>query len=261
MAEHPRRAPGSEPFGSEPSGPEPFSAEQFHVTPYGDSAVLVTPRSGDAAERRRAARRARSALAVHRPRGVVDLVAGLESLLVEYNPLQVSQEALAQTLLLIAEASDHLTDGDGGRRFVIPTVFGGERSPDLESVALELGVSVEEAVTAFTGSVLTINLLAAAMAPMMDGVRFPRGVARLAEPRTDVPAGSVMVAGTNAIIQPFPGPTGWRVIGRTPLTICDITRNPAVSFRPGDTVTFAPLAPERWDELAGGFLEASGEGQ
>lgn len=248
-------------YSPEAFNTDQFRAEQFHVTPYGDSAVLLTPTSGDTAERRRAARRIRSTLARRRPRGVVDLVAGLESLLVEYNPLQVSQEALAETLLLIAESSDHVSEDASGRRFVIPAVFGGEHAPDLDSVALELGVSVEEAVRAFTSSVLTINLLAAAMAPMMDGVRFPRGVARLAEPRTDVPAGSVMVAGTNAIIQPFPGPTGWRVIGRTPLTICDITRDPAVSFRPGDTVTFTPLDAGRWGEFEGGFLEAAGEGQ
>ena len=47
-----------------------------------------------------------------------------------------------------------------------------------------------------------------------------------------------MIAGTNAIIQPFPGPTGWRVIGRTPLTIVDSRRERPVSFAPGDIVRF-----------------------
>lgn len=243
MAEHP---PGSS------------SPQQFSVTPYGDSALLLTPASADPAERRQAATRLRAAVALRRPRGVLDLAAGLESLLVEFDPLQVSADSLADTLLLIAETSEHVAEAGEAREFVIPTVFGGEHSPDLESVALELGISVEETLTAFTDSVLTINLLASAMAPMMAGVRFPRQLARLAEPRTDVPPGSVMVAGTNAIIQPFPGPTGWRVIGRTPLTICDISRDPAVSFRPGDTVRFTALPQERWDELAGDFLEPVG---
>jgi KipI family sensor histidine kinase inhibitor len=243
MAEHP---PGSS------------SPQQFSVTPYGDSAVLLTPTSTDPAERRLAATRLRAAVAHHRPRGVVDLAAGLESLLVEFDPLQVSHDSLEDTLLLIAETSDHVAEAGDAREFVIPTVFGGDHSPDLPSVAGELGLTVEETITAFTGSVLTINLLASAMAPMMAGVQFPRQLARLAEPRTDVPSGSIMVAGTNAIIQPFPGPTGWRVIGRTPLTICDISRDPAVSFRPGDTVRFTAIPQERWDELAGKFLEPVG---
>ncbi|WP_138418272.1 5-oxoprolinase subunit B family protein [Sinomonas gamaensis] len=243
MAEHP---PGSS------------SPQQFSVTPYGDSAVLLTPTSTDPAERRLAATRLRAAVAHHRPRGVVDLAAGLESLLVEFDPLQVSHDLLEDTLLLIAETSDHVAEAGDAREFVIPTVFGGDHSPDLPSVASELGLTVEETITTFTGSVLTINLLASAMAPMMAGVQFPRQLARLAEPRTDVPSGSIMVAGTNAIIQPFPGPTGWRVIGRTPLTICDISRDPAVSFRPGDTVRFTAIPQERWDELAGEFLEPVG---
>jgi KipI family sensor histidine kinase inhibitor len=234
------------------------SPQQFSITPYGDSAVLLTPTSDDPGERRLAATRLRAAVAHHRPRGVVDLAAGLESLLVEFDPLQVSEASLADTLLLIAQTSEHVGEDEEAREFVIPMVFGGEHSPDLESVALELGLTVQETIAAFTGSVLTISLLASAMAPMMAGVQFPRQLARLAEPRTDVPSGSIMVAGTNAIIQPFPGPTGWRVIGRTPLTICDISRDPAVSFRPGDTVRFTDLAHERWDELAGAFLEPVG---
>ncbi len=79
------------------------------------------------------------------------------------------------------------------------------------------------------------------MAPMMDGHRTATGIRRRAQPRTDVAPGSIMVAGTNAIIQPFPGPTGWRVIGRTPHTIVDIRQSPPTSFGPGDAVTFVRI--------------------
>jgi allophanate hydrolase subunit 1 len=133
-------------------------------------------------------------------------------------------------------------------------VINDEFAPDLTGVAEELGLSREATLEAFTSSVLTINLLAAAMAPMMAGVQFPGQVSRCAEPRTDVAAGSVMVAGTSAIIQPFPGPTGWKVIGRTPLTICDIHEDPATSYRPGDRVRFSVIPESGWAELEGQFL-------
>jgi allophanate hydrolase subunit 1 len=124
-------------------------------------------------------------------------------------------------------------------------------------VAEELGLNQEATLSALTSSVLTINLLAAAMAPMMAGVQFPGQVSRCAEPRTDVVPGSVMVAGTSAIIQPFPGPSGWKVIGRTPLTICDIHEDPATSYRPGDRVRFEVIPESRWAELEGRFLRPS----
>lgn len=63
-----------------------------------------------------------------------------------------------------------------------------------------------------------------------------------------------MIAGTNAIIQPFPGPTGWRVVGRTPYTIVDITRPDPVSFGTGDVVRFVPVSRDEAAALDAGFL-------
>jgi allophanate hydrolase subunit 1 len=63
-----------------------------------------------------------------------------------------------------------------------------------------------------------------------------------------------MVAGTSAIIQPFPGPSGWKVIGRTPLTVCDIREDPATSYTPGDRVRFRVIPESDWEALEGQFL-------
>lgn len=63
-----------------------------------------------------------------------------------------------------------------------------------------------------------------------------------------------MIAGTNAIIQPFPGPTGWRVVGRTPHTIVDISRPDPVSFGTGDIVRFVPVTRDEACALDAGFL-------
>jgi allophanate hydrolase subunit 1 len=206
--------------------------------------------------RRAGARQLRDILLDVRPYGVLNLVAGAESLLVEFDCLAVTHGQLAQTIRLAVEGLGLQNAGPaaGAKDFVIPMVVREEFSPDLPGVAEELGLSQEATLAALTSSVLTINLLAAAMAPMMAGVQFPGQVSRCAEPRTDVAPGSVMVAGTSAIIQPFPGPSGWKVIGRTPLTICDIHEEPATSYRPGDRVRFEVIPESRWAELEGQFL-------
>ncbi|WP_082072104.1 carboxyltransferase domain-containing protein [Pseudarthrobacter chlorophenolicus] len=224
--------------------------------PFGDSALMLRIADEDAEARRAGARRLRDILLDVRPYGVLNLVSGAESLLVEFDCLAVSHGQLAQTIRL-AVAGMGLQDAGpvaGAKDLVVPMVVSGEFSPDLPGVAQELGLSQEATLSALTSSVLTINLLAAAMAPMMAGVNFPGQVSRCAEPRTDVPPGSVMVAGTSAIIQPFPGPSGWKVIGRTPLTICDIHEDPATSYRPGDRVRFEIIPESRWAELEGRFL-------
>lgn len=211
-------------------------------------------------KRQAGSRRLREILLDVRPHGMVDVVAGIDSLLVEFDCLQVGHAQLAQTIRLAA--AGHGLDGgahtDTGNEFVIPVVITADFAPDLPDVASELGISQDEVLARLEASELSINLLASAMAPMMGPVRFPGQVSRCREPRTNVDSGSVMVAGTNAIIQPFPGPTGWKVIGRTPLTICDIREDPATSYKPGDRVRFKVVPSSQWEPLAGRFLRPVG---
>jgi allophanate hydrolase subunit 1 len=233
----------------------------IEAEPFGDSALMLRVEDDDPEVRRAGARRLRDILLDVRPYGVLNLVAGAESLLVEFDCLAVNHGQLAQTVRL-AVAGLGIQDAapaTGAKDFVIPMVVSEEFSPDLPGVAEELGLNQEATLAALTSSVLTINLLAAAMAPMMAGVQFPGQVSRCAEPRTDVAPGSVMVAGTSAIIQPFPGPSGWKVIGRTPLTICDIHEDPATSYRPGDRVRFEVIPESRWAELEGRFLRSKSQ--
>ena len=226
------------------------------VEPFGDSAVMVTVPHAEQAVRRSAIVAFRDRFLAHRPHGVLDVVSGLESLLIEFDPLRTTPEHVEYAVRLLARWAP----GDGPelpravREFAVPVVFDEETGPDLVSVAEEVGLETAELVEAIAKSTFTIALLGAAMAPMMDGLELPRPVRRCAEPRTDVAPGAIMIAGDNAIIQPFPGPTGWRVVGRTPHTIVDISRPDPVSFGPGDVMRFVPVTRDEAAGLDAGFL-------
>ncbi|SDO95910.1 sensor histidine kinase inhibitor, KipI family [Streptomyces sp. cf386] len=226
------------------------------VEPFGDSAVMVTVPHPDPALRRAAIVAFRERFLADRPHGVLDVVSGLESLLVEFDPLQTAPTHVEYAVRLLARrlpVHEPLRPRTA-LRFAIPVVFDEETGPDLAAVAEEVGLAPAEVVEAIAQSTFTISLLGAAMAPMMDGLRVPRPVRRRAEPRTDVAPGAIMVAGTNAIIQPFPGPTGWRVVGRTPHTIVDISRPEPVSFGTGDIVRFVPVTRDEAAALDASFL-------
>ncbi|MEU9957838.1 carboxyltransferase domain-containing protein [Streptomyces sp. NPDC050982] len=230
------------------------------VEPFGDSAVMVTIPHAEQAIRRSAIIAFRDRFLAHRPHGVLDVVSGLESLLIEFDPQHTALEHVEYAVRLLARWAPG--DGsDGGpelpcavREFAVPVVFDEETGPDLVSVAEEVGLKPAEVVEAIAKSTFTIALLGAAMAPMMDGLELPGPVRRRAEPRTDVVPGSIMIAGDNAIIQPFPGPTGWRVVGRSPHTIVDISRPDPVSFGPGDIMRFVPVTRDEAAALDAGFL-------
>ncbi|MFE4833874.1 carboxyltransferase domain-containing protein [Arthrobacter sp. NPDC056691] len=272
--------------------PEPEQPTQrlfdIEATPFGDSALMLKAAAGTAEERQAGSRRLRELVFELQPHGLLDVVAGVDSVLVEFDCLAVSHGQLAQTIRLAAAGggatvgglaaagsglapvggglaaagSGPATAGSGTRTgtgrspelFEIPVVVSEAFSPDLPGVADELGISQEAVLEILESTELSINLLASAMAPMMGSLPFPGQVSRCREPRTNVDPGSVMVAGTSAIIQPFPGPSGWKVIGRTPLTVCDIREDPATSYTPGDRVRFRVIPESEWDALEGRFL-------
>jgi len=69
---------------------------------------------------------------------------------------------------------------------------------------------------------------------------------RLPNPRRSTPAGSVGIAGRQTGVYPFATPGGWRVIGRTPLTMFDLSREGMSLLAVGDHVRFLPISVDRF---------------
>jgi KipI family sensor histidine kinase inhibitor len=61
---------------------------------------------------------------------------------------------------------------------------------------------------------------------------------RLEVPRTNVPGGSVAIAGSQTGIYPVTSPGGWRLIGYTSLKLFDPKSESPFLFSPGDEVKF-----------------------
>ena len=194
--------------------------------------------------------------------GVHGIVPAYDSLLVEFDCAATDHVAVRRA---VADAARGL----GGkpvpppRGFTVPVVYGGEYGPDLPLVADQLGLTEEEVIRRHTARQLTVRCLGApAGAPMMDGPPFGQPVARLASPRTSVPPGSVAVAGRQAVICPVRSPGGWPLLGRTPLRILDLDREPHTPYRPGDTFRFVPITPAAWHDYEGALRpdRAAGRG-
>lgn len=225
-------------------------------TPYGDAAVMLTaPEPGNASRAR--VRQIGQLLQDRTPHGVTDYVAGLDSLLIRFDPLRTTAEAIGDLIALLDDTTATAAgERSSGRHFRVPVLFDSGTGPDLATVAAEQECTPQAIIDRVTSTTFSTVLLAAGMAPMMEGGTFDAPIRRAAQPRTNVPAGSIMIAGQNAIIQPFPGPTGWRVIGRTPHTIVDISRPDPAAIRPGDTVEFVAIDRDSTADLEGRFLAA-----
>lgn len=230
-----------------------MSAVELDIEPYGDSALLVRPGEGTAGQRWHTVQRLADALDTSGVTGLRDLVATYDSLLVAFDCVRTGHQELAGRIRRLADALGSPGVPTDFRRFEVPVVYGGQYGPDLPEAAGELGLSEDEVVRLHTGVDWVVRFLGApAGAPMLDGSPFPGSVSRRSRPRTKVPAGSVAVSGTQAVVYPVVSPGGWRLIGRTPLRLVDPSRHPMAPYRPGDRFRFVPIPASRWAAAAGG---------
>jgi inhibitor of KinA len=70
---------------------------------------------------------------------------------------------------------------------------------------------------------------------------------RRAVPRAPAPAGSLLIAGGQALIASCVMPTGWYGIGRTPVKTFDPSRTPAFLANIGDEICFERIDPAAFD--------------
>ncbi len=177
-------------------------------------------------------------------RGVVDLVPTYRSLMVQYDPMLVSFEDLRDA---ISEVGSEMKDGKAGagRLVELPTLYGGEYGPDLEFVAEQAGLSVEEAVRLHSSVDYPVYMMGFTPGfPYLGGLPERLATPRLTTPRTVIPAGSAGIAESQTGVYPLDSPGGWQLIGRTPLKLFDVERDPPSLIAAGDRVRFVPLGSE-----------------
>jgi KipI family sensor histidine kinase inhibitor len=225
----------------------------------GDSALRVVASSADAEANWSTVHSLAQWLETAGADGVHGAVPTYDSLLVEFDPGVTSARQVRAFVLLGLRQLEHVgATARTPRQFTVPVVYGGEYGPDLERVAGQQQLSVEQIIELHTTKSYVIRCLGApAGSPMMDGPDFPLPVPRVKDPRLSVPAGAVAVAGRQAVIAPAVAPGGWCVIGQTPLTVLDAASEPLVPYLPGDRLTFRQIQPEEFAEYAGRKLEAA----
>ena len=183
--------------------------------------------------------------------GVREIVPTYSSIVIHYDPFILSEKSLEQSISNLMQY--HTSENDvGSRTVVLPTLYGGEFGPDLDSVCTITGLSQEDAVRIHSGSDYRVYALGFSPGfPYLGGLSEELHCSRLDSPRTEVPAGSVAIAGSQTGVYPVSSPGGWRLIGRTPIVLFDPYRTDPAIFRPGDHLRFVPIKSEKeFDEIS-----------
>ncbi|KQT90405.1 5-oxoprolinase subunit PxpB [Methylobacterium sp. Leaf466] len=180
--------------------------------------------------------------------GLVEVVPTYRSLTVHLDPIAVDPARLAADVLALAGRCT--TASRPTRIWRIPVVYGGAFGVDLDAVAQRHGLTPEAVIACHASGDYRVAMLG-----FLPGYAYLSGLdPRLAlprreNPRSATPAGTISIGGAQALVASIAAPSGWHLLGRTPVRTFRPEADPIFLFEPGDRVRFVPIDPDRWDDL------------
>jgi len=182
--------------------------------------------------------------------GIRNLHPAYCSVLIKFNPLERGHKELEEILLQYLLRLEQVTL-PAPRQIEIPVCYGQEYGPDLVDVGAAHGMTPEQVIELHSSPTYLVYFLGfvpgfAYLGELPDALVTPR----LPTPRRNVPPGSVGIAGNQTGVYPVATPGGWRLLGRTPISMFRPGQNGLSLLSIGDRVRFSPITSERFAALA-----------
>ena len=156
----------------------------------------------------------------------------------EFSEFTSSFAAVSEIVLRAADAIQNFVNTTP-QLIEIPMSVSESDSPDLPLISERTGLSAKEVIEIFTARTYRVYMLGflpgfAYMGEVDERIATPR----LSTPRTNVPEGSIGIAGKQSGIYPLSSPGGWNIIGRTDLRLFDPQAAEPTLLKPGNEVRF-----------------------
>lgn len=186
-------------------------------------------------------------------KGMIEYVPAFTSISIIYNPLDVNSESPYEVVKDILDkiiSKLNFSSMDEENIVQIPVCYGGEFGQDIEHVAKINNITVDEVIKIHSERKYLVYMIGFAPGfPYLGGMSEKISAPRRESPRTAIPAGSVGIAGMQTGVYPIETPGGWQLIGRTPLKMFDLNRNPKSLLKAGDIAKFYPISYEEYLKL------------
>ncbi len=179
--------------------------------------------------------------------GIKDLIPSYRSLLIQYDPQILSTEDL-KTFLGGQLPGLGQAIFSKGKIITIPVHYGGSFGPDLVEVAEYHGMTPAEVIALHSAVTYRVYMIGFTPGfPFLGGLDRRLHTPRKKSPREMVPAGSVGIANQQTGIYSLDSPGGWRLIGRTPVRLFDLSREEPLLLGAGDRVLFQPITKQQFE--------------
>jgi inhibitor of KinA len=183
------------------------------------------------------------------PAGVRETTPTYRSLLIHYEPLELSRAALVDWIDSRLASSLH-ADARDARLWTLPCCYDPSVAEDIAEAAARLGLSVETLAGAHGSARYRAYMYGFApgwcyLGGLPEALAIPRRLA----PRGPTPEGAVLIGGGLSLVATNPMPTGWYVVGRTPERLFAPARDTPFLIAPGDALRFEAVDTETFRAL------------
>ena len=180
--------------------------------------------------------------------GVTECVPTFRSLMIYYDPLQLSHAVLCTQVDSLMQGLR--ADETAGRTWRLPVCYDESVAPDLAEVASRTSLTPAQVVERHSATIFHVYMLGFLPGqPYLGDVPAELALPRRQSPRPKIAAGSVAIAMTMTCIFPTETPCGWHLIGRCPVPLWNWRRASMPLLRPGDKVAFAPVSVREYEAL------------
>ncbi|MDO5641639.1 MAG: 5-oxoprolinase subunit PxpB [Paracoccus sp. (in: a-proteobacteria)] len=129
-----------------------------------------------------------------------------------------------------------------GQLLVIDITYGGRGGLHLAEVADMTGLTIDQVVGLHSAPEYTVYAVGSHAGYCYLGGLDPRlETPRRKVPLTNLPGGSLSLAGLQTGVSASAGPSGWNTIGSADIRFFEPAREPAALLEPGDRIRFNPV--------------------
>ena len=222
----------------------------IEIKSLGDLAIQVSFGNQINEEIQREIQRFIAGLKTAKIKGITEWVPAYCTVVIYYQPEVISYHELEKTFKRISSTSSKKIESEKGMVYEIPVYYGGDSGPDLPFVASYHQLSEEEVIRLHTSKEYLIYMMGFVPGfPYLGGLPPSLAVPRLEHPRPSVKAGAVGIGGNQTGIYPAEVPSGWRIIGITPISLFDVNRPSPFLFSAGNYIKFHSIDLQEYKRI------------
>ena len=173
-----------------------------------------------------------------------------ESIAVKYNSLDISYIDVIR--IIQSQLKEFTYQEESVQKYLlsIPVCYSGEFGLDIEEVGAKHTLSNQEIADLHSGITYKVKMIGftpgfAYLGDLPNKLVMPR----LSTPRINLLPGSVGISGNRTGVYTLGGPSGWRIIGRTPLKLFDPDKKNPFGIVAGMQIKFKSITRHQFESF------------